>query len=300
LNAPELDTFSKGARARGVLGATTPEATAANMAQKFGEGTGGGGTDAVQGEGAAALLARKRAGFKEELKDPETRKLLGAVISSENVGAGSAVAESLMNRTELVNASRAKRGLKPLSLKQMMGTYGHSFYGPIKHGYIGEHLQKMNDPKYAAEMNKRIDAALGGANTIKSYTDQGSKGDPNYEAGGIGVNINRERFNDWGYPGSVEWRKARQAELDKADTTADPKVAAAAAADRAMVDKRSVKTVKVDATGSVKVNVASAGSDATLGSEKLFKPTTPERQTQMVAAASGPSAGSAKENAVAP
>jgi hypothetical protein len=67
-----------------------------------------------------------------------------------------------------------------------------------------------------------------------------------------------------------------------------------------MVDKRSVKTVKVDATGSVKVNVASAGSDATLGSERLFKPTTPERQTQMVAAASGPSAGSVKDAGVAP
>jgi hypothetical protein len=63
-----------------------------------------------------------------------------------------------------------------------------------------------------------------------------------------------------------------------------------AQADRSMVDRRSVKTVKVDATGSVKVNVASAGSDATLGSEKLFKPTTPERSTQMAAAESGPRA----------
>jgi hypothetical protein len=71
---------------------------------------------------------------------------LGAVVSSENPGAGPAVVESLMNRTELVNASRTKRGLKPLTLKEMMGTYGHSFYGPIKHGYINEHLQKMNDP----------------------------------------------------------------------------------------------------------------------------------------------------------
>jgi hypothetical protein len=62
------------------------------------------------------------------------------------------------------------------------------------------------------------------------------------------------------------------------------------AADRSMVDKRSVKTVKVDATGSVKVNIASAGGDATLGSEKLFKPTTPERSTQMAAASGGPKA----------
>jgi hypothetical protein len=69
-----------------------------------------------------------------------------------------------------------------------------------------------------------------------------------------------------------------------------------------MVDKRSVKTVKVDATGSVKVNIA-AGGDATLGSEKLFKTTTPERSTQMAAASGGPKGDAptaAKEVATAP
>jgi hypothetical protein len=292
LNAPELDAFTKGTASRGAIGASTPEASAANMAAKFGAGGGdAAGSEGAPGEGAAALLARKRAGFKEELKDPATRKLLGAVISSENPGAGSAVAESLMNRTELVNAARARKGLPPLKLKDMiLGHGGKSFYGPIRSGAIDDHLRKMNDPAYAAQMNSRIDAALGGANTIKSYTDQGSKGDPNYEAGGVGVNINRERFNDWGYPGSAEWRTARQAELARADATADPKLAAAAAADRATVDRKSIKTVKVDATGSVKVNIASAGADATLGSQGLFKSTTPERSTQMAAAASGPKA----------
>jgi predicted nucleic acid-binding Zn-ribbon protein len=165
-------------------------------------------------------------------------------------------------------------------------------------------------------MNKRIDEALAGSNTIKSYTDQGSKGDPNYEAGGIGVNINRERFNDWGYPGSAEWRIKRQEEIATADAkvkaNADAKVKDVAAnaaeaaktdeqtqKDREMVDKRSIKTVKVDATGKVAVNIGGGAGDATLGSKGLFKDTTPERKTQMVDANVGPKTGEAPEHHVA-
>jgi hypothetical protein len=58
--------------------------------------------------------------------------------------------------------------------------------------------------------------------------------------------------------------------------------------DRSTVNKGMVKTVKVDATGKVAVNIGSTGDDATLGSKGLFKDTSPERQTQMVPAKRGP------------
>lgn len=158
--------------------------------------------------GGAAWLAKQREPFAEELKNASTRKLLGAVISSENPGAGPAVAESLMNRTMLVNKHREAKGLPPLTLRQMILSidHGRSFYNPIRNGAINGHLAKMNNPAFAAQMDRRIDMALAGSNVIRGYTDQGSRGDPNYITGGVGVNINRERFNDWSYPGSRDFR----------------------------------------------------------------------------------------------
>jgi len=70
-------------------------------------------------------------------------------------------------------------------------------------------------------------------------------------------------------------------------------------ADRRMVDSRSIKTVKVDATGKVAVNIGSTSGDATLGSNRgLFKDTTPERQVQMVPARRGPDAPDTYEKSV--
>ena len=241
---------------------------------------GGSGTGAV-GEGAQAYLAAKRAPFAKELEEhPETRKLLGAVTSSENPGAGPAVAESLMNRTELVNAARAKKGLAPLTLHDMItGHGGKSFYGPVRSGAINEHLAKMNDPTYAAKMNALTNQALGGSDTIKSFTDQGSKGDPNYEAGGVGVNINRERFNDWGYPGSGAWRQQREAELAAADRGAlNPP-------DRAALSKPQ----EINSTGNLSVDVkAPAGTKVAYHGQNLLKNTSMQRQTQMMPTSSGP------------
>lgn len=171
----------------------------------------------IDGSGGAAYLANRRAAFRKELDDnPDTRRLLGAIISAENPGAGPAVAESLMNRTELVNEDRAKRGLPPLTLKDMIRGHpsiggGKSFYNPMRNGAINDHLRKMNNSEFASRMNKYIDRALGGSNVIEGHTDQGSRGDPNYDAGGIGKNINGERFNDWGYPGSADFRRRLQA-----------------------------------------------------------------------------------------
>jgi hypothetical protein len=155
--------------------------------------------------------------FAAELKDPSTRRLLKAIISAENPGAGSAVVESLMNRTAMVNEARAAKGQPPLTLKAMIQGDasiggGKSFYGPVRTGAVNEHLFRVDSDKdYSARLDSNIASALGGADTIKGHTDQGSKGDPNYVTGGVGVNINGERFNDWGYGGARAWREKQQA-----------------------------------------------------------------------------------------
>jgi hypothetical protein len=119
-------------------------------------------------------------------------------------------------------------------------------------------------------MQGRIDQALGGSNVVRGYTDQGSAGDPNYIAGGIGVNINRERFNDWGYPGSASWREQRQRDI----------AASAAAADRAAIDAS--KTTSVNATGKLTADInAPAGTRVSVEGDGLFKKTEVNRQIQM-------------------
>ncbi len=180
--------------------------------------------------GGAAYLANQRADFKRQIEaDPSLKKLLGAVISSENIGAGPAVVESLFNRTNYMNEMRSKQGKAPLTLKQMIiGQPGRSFYGPINRGSINDHLRKMNDPKFAARMHALIEQAYT-SNVIKGHTDQGSAGDPNYIAGGKGVNINGERFNDWGLPGTRQWREKNQREYQAAEERA--------AAERAQAEK---------------------------------------------------------------
>jgi hypothetical protein len=170
---------------------------------------------------------KMREPFAAELKDPTTRRLLAGIISAENPGAKSAVAESLMNRTAMVNEQRAAQGKPPLKLKDMIQGHpdiggGKSFYGPVRTGAINDHMTRLDrDPNYAATLNSHIDAALGGADTIRGHTDQGSANDPNYIKGGIGVNINGERFNDWGYGGSRAWREQQQ-KLADADEPLDP------------------------------------------------------------------------------
>lgn len=180
-------------------------------------------------EGGNSYLRDQRSKYADELKNPETRKLLGGILSAENPGAGPGVVESLMNRTSLVNEQRATQGKPPLTLKDMITGHpsiggGKSFYGPMRTGAINEHLAKMNDPKYAGRMNHYINQALAGSNVVKGHTDQGSAGDPNYTKGGTGVNINGERFNDWGFKGAKEFRlnQQKQVELAAAKDKANP------------------------------------------------------------------------------
>jgi hypothetical protein len=67
-------------------------------------------------------------------------------------------------------------------------------------------------------------------------------------------------------------------------------------ADRKTVDQSSIKTVKVDSNGSVKIDVGAGSKDATLGSNGLFRPIPVERQTQMAPAETGPKAATPKKS----
>jgi hypothetical protein len=74
----------------------------------------------------------------------------------------------------------------------------------MRNGAINSHFRN------AEAMYGRIDQATAGSNVVHGYTDQGSAGDPNFASGGTGVNINRERFNNWGYPGSEAFHERHQ------------------------------------------------------------------------------------------
>ncbi|MGY2902948.1 phage tail tape measure protein [Bradyrhizobium sp. URHC0002] len=156
-------------------------------------GRGGSVADATgSGLSGNAFLAARRARLKKELdENPELKEQLAAVIDLENPGAGTAVAESLFNRSDM-NGTTVQSGLG-------LNNRNRSFYGPVRRGQDIARLRELrrNPAKMAARM-RQIDEALAGSNQIKGHTDQGSAGDPNYVSGGTGVSINRERFNDWG------------------------------------------------------------------------------------------------------
>ena len=252
LNRIEALTKQKTDEARAAIGgAATPGAGApgapaagtGNMAGPWAseeEAAAGGGMAATAAGSAApnAFLASQRAGFKSELdQNPELKKRLAAVVDLENPGAGTAVAESLMNRMAMSGGTIASG----------IGGGDKSFYGPVRKGQDVTRQQELErDPAKMAERMKQIDEALAGSNITKGATDQGSKNDPNYQAGGTGVNINGERFNDWGGHGGVEasrkWREAQQAEANKsaAQTGVGTQAAAGGAGTPTPVDIASV------------------------------------------------------------
>jgi hypothetical protein len=270
-----------------VIGGATPEASAADVAAKLGEPTGGAGAGAGAGAGRGGSISAQRQAMMDQA-DPATKHLMRQMMATE--GGGAPTLEALFNRT-----AEVRKKFPDYSLKEELNS---GFYNPIKKGIA---QQRVIGAKEQAEQDKTISKVLGGSNIIQGRTNQGMKGDPDWDAPGnvpapgstdyYNYWVGRRRGRDFSRSEAARFAESQQ-EQEKADLT---KVAASADVDRAMVDKRSVKTVKVDATGKVNVNVASGQGDVTLGSEKLFKPTSPERSTQMTAAESGPKAPSFNE-----
>ncbi len=179
----------------------------------------------MAGNSGNSWLAQQRAPFKQELdENPDLKSRLAAIVSKENPQAGTGVVESLMNRTAYMQEHGHNVNLASMIGEQNSAS---SFYAPVRAGKVDSELAwlQQNPKIYQARLNN-IDEALGGSNYTKGHTDQGSKGDPNYEAGGTGVNWNGERFNDWGYPGTAQWRQNQQAQAFGAqgDTTGLPTV----------------------------------------------------------------------------
>jgi hypothetical protein len=153
-------------------------------------------------------LRAQRASFTEELeRDPGARKELAALTTLEHESDPVAVVESLANRHAYVNEARAKQGLPPLSVKDMIhGAGGKSFYGPVRRGSLGSRVAELErNPQRLAKMNAAIAEVSSGSNILKGATDQGSPGDPNAQHPGGRIVRQGEVYNDWGGgPGSHE------------------------------------------------------------------------------------------------
>jgi hypothetical protein len=142
--------------------------------------------------------------WDEFKNNPELRLRAAVLTSLENPGAGPAVMESLMNRMIYSNRTMAS----------CMSGGPKSFYGPARQPGMAESRMEQirRNPAMFAKLDALTNTAFGGSNVVKGYTDQGSVGDPNYMTGGIGVNINRERFNllGWRSPGDSQCRTVPQ------------------------------------------------------------------------------------------
>jgi hypothetical protein len=220
---------------------------------------GGGGADYSGGPAVPAgdlkqfdYLREQRSGIASQLAaNPNLKNRLAALVSLENPRAGVAVAESLFNRMQYVNEGRAKQGLPPLTLEQMMygpGGGGRSFYGPIRRGLVGRRLAAlMRNPEALESYKRMIDLALGGTNVAKGFTDQGSRGDPNYLAGGTGVNLYGERVNLWaggpgGRAGALAFRERQQAAIQ-------------AELNRFKIDQTQAPAAKVEGSADLNINL---------------------------------------------
>lgn len=185
--------------------------------------------------GGAAYLREQRSRFDKEFEaNPDLKLRAAAILDLENPGAGPAVIESLANRMAMSGRT----------IESGMRGGPNSFYGPARRGMVERRMEELRrNPEKLKKLYGHIDQAIKhGSNTIKGHTDQGSAGDPNYHAGGVGVNINRERFNDWGgfkgHGHSRQWRENQQREYQKAEEAFQQKKAAeAAAAQKAADDK---------------------------------------------------------------
>jgi hypothetical protein len=213
--------------------------------RRGGGGNGDNATDPGGGDGGgsgdptatgSAFLASQRARIKDEIeKNPELRLRAAAITKVENEGAGPAVLESAMNRAIYTGRS----------LTSILASGPKSFYGPGRTGQVEREMEALRrNPKYFEKLNALTNQALGGSNVTQGYTDQGSAGDPNYGAGGVGVNINRERFNLWGggpggHAGAEHFREQQQARV-----RGEAAAAAAASADQSEHRNRFIEAIR--------------------------------------------------------
>lgn len=166
------------------------------------------------GPGSSEFMRRRRAAFKEQIDNtPGLRERIGGMLALE--GTPLATVESLFNRLDYVNAERAKRGLPPKTIDDMLNG---GFYGPINRGQHGAGIaQYRRNPK---KYDSAIDRALGGSHIIGGFTDQGMPTDPNGSKSQLRrygfvrpfIHFGGNDFNDWGggpggHRGAESYRK---------------------------------------------------------------------------------------------
>jgi hypothetical protein len=169
-------------------------------------------------QGSDYLAARRASQMKEIENNPQLKLAIAAMVTKEHESDPVAVMESLANRTDYVNSERAKQGLPPVSLQQMlMGKPGgKSFYGPIRSGQLpGAMAALQNDPKRLQRIYDAMGQVYAGSNVLQGATDQGSGNDPNVAWGGGKVVRHGETYNDFGggpggHEGARRYREALQ------------------------------------------------------------------------------------------
>jgi peptidoglycan hydrolase-like protein with peptidoglycan-binding domain len=165
-----------------------------------------------------SYIARLREEFADEIKhDPYVANLILAMMITEDAVHPLSVLESLFNRTNYVNAGGWKR-----TLAQMI-TGG--FYGPYNRREYPRALAEMRmSPVLQVRLNKALDDALAGSNSIEGYTDQGLPTDPNGRRLPQ-MRIGGDVFNDWaggpgGAKGAEAWRQDFLSQAFAADKSA--------------------------------------------------------------------------------
>lgn len=159
--------------------------------------------------GGSDFLRRERQGFADQLSDPGVRQRVAGMALLEDARNPTSAVESLANRFGYVNSERAKRGLPPVTVDQMLNG---GFYGPINRGGLPGAVNQLNsEPGTALKMNRAIDNVIGGSNTIQGFTDQGLPSDPNgWRQPQLSLGTGNI-FNDWnggGRLGAGDYRNA--------------------------------------------------------------------------------------------
>jgi len=212
----------------GALGATGGDAGGGgNRNRLAGGSTGGPPGSSAPGEtpdsgegkqGSEYLAARRAAQLKEIENNPQLKLQIAAMVTKEHESDPVAVMESLANRTDYVNSERAKKGLPPVSLQQMLlgKPGGKSFYGPIRKGLLpGAMAELSRDPNRLAKIYDAMSEVYKGSNVLEGATDQGSGNDPNVGWAGGRVVRHGETYNDFGggpggHEGARKYREALQ------------------------------------------------------------------------------------------